>query len=556
MTLTIARWEFRLLTRGPAFWLAALAAAAIALHIGRNEVRSPMIMTYAFVNWAIYIIPLIFLSALGAARRRDEAAGTLDLIHSRPVSTPALVLGKFAGGLAALAVAWAGGLVLLALVLAVQDLPALAAWSAVALLSGALLLPFFAFITALCLAVDALVGRSGVVLGVGMLVVLGSWLHHPGMWLSNLLPAFMPRTISSVFGFAPYTGVLLANRGLTLALTAALLALALWALPRRVPALTVPALRPLVAALLGVALVGSIPAVSALAAAPRPGEWYDRARPWALEQITAALGGDTAVARHWIRHRFTVGAQEVEVWLAEGNDDAAEPLALAAARLAAHLPELQPHAGAPLRVVESGYLQRGVLEPGALLLPPRDVALARAGRAERPLVRAAVEALWAERMALPMERDLFNVSVVLTEGLAYGASLYQQWLLLEQMSTATAAERALWRQQVRLAHTRGVDDESQQLFASGAAGYSLSSYGSAVALALWDLGEEQGQERVLPALEAALASLRLGPGTTPRQLQAYEKRLWTEVYEALGLPTSETAQWPSFFLPPPDREGR
>lgn len=543
LTWQVALWEFRLLTRGLAFWLGVLAAAGMAVNLARHGVQSPALLAYGMSTWVLPVIPILFLPVLGALRRRDAAAGVHELIHSRPVGALALVAGKFAAGWGALAFTWLGSMAVGALVVAIAEPTTLAGWLRVVWLSALLVLPCFGFVTALTLAVDALAGRTGAVLAVGTAVVLGSWLYLPSMRASNFLPVFVPKYISDVFGFGPYTGAMGLNRAWVLALTAGLVGLALWALPRRTPILGGPGSRRVAAALLVVLATGGTASALALVPAPAPGEWHDRARPWEAEQVRAAVAGDPGAARHWVRRTVPVGDLTVEVRLAHGNEAKAESIAQAAAQVLAHFPGLHPAAGQPFRVFQGSYLQHGRLESGALVLLGKDVALAGGEHGERAALRAMAEAYWSDLAEVPawLPRKRFighSFPFDLHDTWAAWAALYHQWVVLEQLSgpVAAAAEVEQWRMtgQPREAGSPGAGGW-MDLYQSGAVGRGSNTLTTVRALALWELGHERGHAEVLAALRTASQQVPLPADRDAQAWQRAELRTWDAVGSTLGV---------------------
>jgi hypothetical protein len=537
----LARWEFRLLSRGAAFWLGVLAASGAVVNLAIRGVQSPSLIAYAMSNWTLPVIPLLFLPVLGTLRRRDAACGIHELVHSRPVSGLAYVVSKFVAGWAALSAAWLASMATGALLLAVTEPGAVLLWPRVVLLSGLLVLPCFGFVTALALAVDALTGRTRAVLAVGTLAVLGSWLYLPSMRVSNLVPIFVPRFVSEVFGFDPYAGVIWTNRAWALSLTAGLLALSLWILPRRIPLLVAPGARRLIAALLVLMIAGGAATVIPLLRAPAPGRWSDEARGWEMAQVKAAASGPPQSEAYWVRHQVESPAGPVEVFVAQGAEESAEPLAQAVARVLPHFPELQPPPGVPIRVFQGSYLRTGRLESGSLVVLAKEVRLAPTADADRAVLRAMAEAYWSDLARVPaylpgqvMVGHYFPFK--LDDTWAAAAALYHQWVVLERMagSGAAAQEQQQWKglggppADSRL-------DPIQELSTSGAVAFGASNMTAGYALALWDAGQMVGHDRVLNALRTAAAESTPPEGNEVAAWQGARKPYWATVSGLLGV---------------------
>lgn|GEM_PF-3045955 len=512
----LARWEFRLITRGPAFWLAVLAAASGTVDLAVDGDFGPALVARRLGDWVLLVGPLVFLPALGALRRRDAACGIHELVQSRPVSALAAVAAKFLGGWAALTVTWLVSMTAGAAALGAVRPQVLPYWADVLRMSALLTLPCYAFVTGLALAMDGLTGRTGVVLATGALAVVGSWFLSGAVLRGQLAPVFQPPNFSAVFGLDPYTGLIALNRAWSLALTAGLLALALWLLPRKVPVLTTAAGRRVTALLLVFLLAGGAVSAVPLLRAPASVMWEDEAQEWEMAQVRAAAAGSTERKSYWVRHRVETPAGPVEVYLARGSDEAAVPLAQAAARLLPHFPALRPPAGEPLRIFEGSFLRQARLEQGHLVLLPKDVATARRGgegRADRALLRAMAEAYWADLAQIPayvpgvvQNGEYFEYLPGLTWDGA--AALYHQWVVLERAAgpEALAEELRLWESQTRDALDRD-PDAFTTLHSAGAVGYASSALSVENAFTLWAAGQSLGHDRVLAALEEAAAAV-------------------------------------------------
>lgn len=541
----MAVWEFRLLTRGAAFWLGIVASSGVAVNLAIHGVQSPGQVAYGLTNWILPIIPLLFLPVLGAVRRRDAGCGIHELVHSRPVSGLDYVVSKLAAGWAALAATWLASMLVGALVAAAVEPGSLVHWPGVMLMSGALALPCYAFVTALAMAVDALTGRTGAVLGVGALVVIGSWLYVGSIRGSILVPLFLPRYISAVFGFDPYAGLMWLSRAWVLALTTGLLALALRLLPRRTPLLVAPGARRLTALLLTVMVVGGSLTAVPLLRAPAHSRWDDAARDWEMAQISAATAGSPQKQAYWTRRLVETPTVPVEVYVARGSEETTEALGRAAARLLPYFPELQPMPGEPLRLFQGSYLRHGRLASGSLVVLSKDVRLAAKGKADRVVLRAMTEGYWSNLARVPayVPGEVWIGSYFpfeLDDTWASGPALYHQWVALEQMVGAEAAalERQYFGDYERKKFDSG-PDLFMELNASGAVGYGRSGVATGYALALWDTGQKVGHDRVLDALKRA--AVQVGPPTANEMAawQRARKPYWAAVSDLLGTDLTE-----------------
>lgn len=568
LTAAVARWEFRLQIRGVGFWLASLAGSAAVANLVRHGSDGPPVIAYGLAQWALPVIPLLLLPALGSVRRRDEAAGVDELIRSRPVGALAYLLGKFAAGWAALGAAWLISLAVGAAAVAAVNPGALATWPEVVWRGALLVLPAFACITALCLAADAAWGRMGAVLAAGTFIILASLFYVAEIWGVQLLPLFIPRNPSPVFGYDPFTGALLTSRGWSLALTAALLAAAAWRLPRRTALLGGPGTRWAVAALLVAAVAGGAAAVRALEPVPAPIRWREAAREWEMAQVAAAVSGAATAGRYWTHQRLTVESQPVEIWTARGAEGAAAPLARHGAALLPYFPELRPPEGEPFRLVQGSYLHTPRLEAGALVVDTKAVRQASGEQGLRSLLRAMAEARWGGLAGLPARLPTDPVPFSLADSWAYAPALYQQWVVLEQAAgpEALAQEQAHWRAGQKTLgdqHRDSVD----QLFASGAVGTTVAYSGAQRALVLWDPGQREGHEAVLTALTAAAAEMAPfqvevsrtdDPGISGWifRISPEEERYWAAVSDALGTKLTALPGWPQEGPPGPGPTGR
>lgn len=569
----LARWEFRLLTRGPSFWLAVLAASVGTVPLAVDGDFGPMDITGGLAEWILLVVPLVFLPVLGSLRRRDAACGIHELVHSRPLSALACVAAKFLAGWAALAATWLVSMAVGAVILTAVRPQALLYWPEVLWMSALLSLPCYAFVTGLALVLDALTGRTGVVLAVGALVVIGSFLLPWELRAGNLAPAFQPLSISPVFGFDPYAGVVWLNRAWTLSLTAGLMALALWLLPRKTPVRQSPSARPLAALLAAVLAVGGVASAVPLLRAPAAARWREEAQEWEMQQVRAAA--DSVLQEpYWVRHLVETPAGPLAVYLARGHEEAAEPLAEAAARLLPHFPELQSPPGEPLRIFEGSYLREARLERGSLVVLSKDVRIARkaasdranrANRADRPgrvdrvALRAMTDAYWFDLAQIPAHVpgetwDGFYLEFLAGNTWAAGAALYHQWVVLEQTAgpEALAAEQQLWERM-------GVDrddsgaDPFQALYQTGAIGYSGGGMTVEEAFELWAAGQALGHDQVLAALRTAAERVGPSPENTVQGWFRWSKRYWETFCAQLGV---EAAEIPPYFRWPAASAGR
>lgn len=562
----VARWEFRLLTRGFGFWLAVLGGAAVSANLVRNGITSPQVVADGLTGWILPVVSLVLLPGLGSVRRRDEAMGVQELIHSRPVGTLEWILGKFAAGWAVLITAWLLCLAVAAAVTVVIEPDTLGFLPGILGLSGLLVLTPFALVTALCLAVDAVAGRAGAVMGVGAAVILGS-VFTPVLnrfWSSLLMPVFMPTDVGPVFGYEPYAGVVMATRGWTLALALALLAAAVRWLPRRTPVLEGGAAGRAVAALVVAALVFGVGSAAVLARVPAPLHWRAEARTWELARVREALAGDPQSQRYWHRYDLAADPWPVAVWVARGAAAEVAALGAYAVDLLPHFPALQPPPGDTFHLFQGQFLDTPRTESGALVVLPKDVRLASTEYGRRALLRAMADAHWVGLIRLPPDTPLQPVPLGLPDTWAQAASLYHQWVVLDRTDgrEAVTAEQALWQRARADAElrVRSDRDASDELFGRGIVGYYLPYTGAAQALALWRLGEEVGHRRVLAALEEA--ARRLSParfevwwerepgisGFVFRQEPA-DTEAWEAVSQVLGIDVQSLPYWPRFGPP-------
>jgi len=558
----LAGWEFRLLTRGPAFWLGVLAASGGAVNLAVKGGFGPMQITSGLTEWTLMVVPLVFLPVLGSLRRRDAACGIHEIVHSRPLSAALHVMSKFLAGWAALAATWLASMVVGAAVLAALRPSLVAYWPQVIWTSALLTLPCYAFVTGLALALDALTGRTGAVLAAGALVVIGSAVFLWDLRAGNLVPLFQPRSISAVFGFDPYAGLIWLNRAWTLALTAGLLAAALCLLPRKTPILQSPAGRSLTVLLLALLLGGGSASALPLLRAPAPARWDEQAQGWEMEQVRAAASGAAEMGRYWVRRLVETEQGPVAVYLARGHEEAAEPLAEAAARLLPHFAALRPPPGEPLRVFQGSYLLEARLEQGSLVLLTKDVRIAlesAADREEQPrpvdrvVLRAMADAYWADLARIPAHVpgevwDGFYVEFLPGDTWAAGAALYHQWVVMEGTAgaEAAAAEQRVWRELGSEEDESG-PDPFQRLYQSGAIGYSGGGMPVEHAFQLWAAGQDLGHERVLEALRTTAG--QVAPpreNTVPAWFRATEQ-YWKTFSAVLGVKAAEVPpyfRWP------------
>jgi len=550
----LARWEFRLLVRGPAFWLAVLAALGGALPLAADDSLGPMQITSGLTESYLRVVPLVFLPVLGSLRRRDAACGIHELVHSRPLSAVACVASKFLSGWAALGATWLVSLAASAVVLAAVRSPVLAYWPEVIGMSALLTLPCYAFYTGLALVLDALTGRTGVVLAVGALVVIGAAIFPWELRIGNLAPAFEPVSISPVFGFDPYAGVIWLNRAWTLSLTAGLLALALWLLPRKTPVLQSPAARPLAALLVAVLVAGGAASAVPLLQAPAAARWREEAQEWEMQQVRAQ-----AQEPYWVRRLVETPATVVAIYLARGDEEAAVPLAEAAARLLPYFPSLRPAEGEPLRLFQGSYLNQARLEQGSLVLLTKDVQIARKSAADRTaqvspadraVLRAMTEAYWADLARIPAHVpgqtwDGFYVEFLPGDAWAAGAALYHQWVVLEQIAgpAAVSAEQQLWTRDGQESAEAG-SATFTDLYRAGAIGYSRGGMTSEEALELWAAGLALGHDQVLDALRTAAGRVDPPAENTVQAWFRVSRQYWETVSTLLGV---ETAEIPPYF---------
>lgn len=560
--VTLARWEFRLLVRGPAFWLAAAAGAASAgIAVWRTD-WNPHRMAYGLAFWANYLIPLCLAAGLTGARRRDEAVGAAELVRSRPVPGSAYLLAKFLGEWAALAAAWLLGLPVAVAVTALTVPGHLAQWPRVATQVAALVLPGFACVAAVCLAADVVWGRVGAVLAAAVAMAGTSMFVLRERWFSYLQPLLIPHTLSPVFGFDPYAWVIYGNKLWALGLAAALTGLGIWLLDRRVPALAFPGDRRAAWAFLAAGALLAGVALAILAPAPTLADMPYMAFIWEDQMVRAALRGEPAAQGYWQRHHRPGDPWPVEIWLTPADGEAAGPLAEAAARLLPHFPALQPAPGESFRIVQAGYRQEGHLVDGAVLVLTRDVRRAREGRALRPLLRAMAEADWERRVEPPppYRHPAYGLQVTdLWQTWGAPPALVEQWCVLAAVSPdlldreldawrGELGEGPAWSGGARASAApgpgrEGADAHLDSLWQQGAVGVGFSYEAARQALALWDLTRRLGCQAVTAALRAAAADPDL-EATGPRWLPQAETAYWAEVSERLGTDVTRLPGWP------------
>lgn len=553
MLWTVARWELRLITRSPVFWLANLVATLAVINGVRQGLHNPHLVLHGLVEWLLPVVSLLLLPVLGSVRRRDQATGAFELIHTRPVSASAYVLGKFIAGWGAMVITWlvAIGVTLLVMLVmgarALAELPAILGWCAL------LTLPAYGVVVGLAVFLDAVTGRIAPLLVAGATLIFASIVDPMAVWPSLLLPTMVPQDPSPVFGYAPYAQALLLTRAWGLALILLLLALAIRLLARRTPVLMGSRSRVATALALLVAVGGGAISLPTLAQVPARAWWRERSQAWELEQVRVAAMDKVEAERRWRPIRLQEEDWAVELWVAPGAEAEGEALAQHLISLLPYFPAFQPLGGEPMRLFQGSYLMTSRPESGSLLVTSEPVRRAATAAGRRTLLRAMAEAHWAGLARLPEAPSLYPMPLGLLETWASGPAIYHQWLVLEQVSGNEAFEEelALWR---AVPERDGHSQYFGGLRERGAIGNGLSLSRTQVALVLWEVGEEIGHQRLLTALEEAAGE------TPPVEFAVFPSRdslsgwayrfapsqadYWALVEEQLGIALTQRPDWP------------
>lgn len=442
--LLVLGWNMLLIARGAGLWLAAGIVAAHGLSVGLRE-GNHWLLAADTARWCLVAAPLVMAPVLSCIRRRDESAGTADMVGARPLAAAGHVYAGIGAGTLALVLIWAAGATAAVCGALLSGKSGALAAAGIGL-QALLVLPGLPFIAALAAVADTAWARQSPVLLAVAAAVFASLLYHPAMTASNLIPLFVPRYVSAVFGLGRHAYAVLANK--------------VWSLG------------------LALALTGA----AALVCAARS--------PLHLE------GSQRGLARALTAAGLARGAP------------GAEAIADAVRAVLPLLPEISPRPGLPFVIAEGAALDTAeMVQPGVLMVLPRDARLAASGQALRPVLRAMAEGYWWNSLfgraggALPAGGAFSPAAAV---------ALFDQWRVLSELEPGMlAAELDSWRTlcEPAAAGAAPLSGQLDDIWRSGAAGTVVSTCAARQALTVWQLAQELGADTVRHALGQAASDL-------------------------------------------------